>query len=153
MAVWTRILCAVDLSDCSRAALREAAALARATRGELTLLHVLPPAKAVTVAAGVLAAAGDEILRSMEGSIEKELEPWREEAARASGRPVSIVVIPGVPADGIVHFAADRRFDLVVVATHGRTGVRRLVLGSVAERVVREATVPVLVVPAAAERQ
>jgi len=53
--------------------------------------------------------------------------------------------VHGSPADEIVKFAGER-FDLVVVATHGRTGVRRLVLGSVAEHVVRESSVPVLVV-------
>jgi nucleotide-binding universal stress UspA family protein len=150
MPGWSRICCAVDLSDPSRTALRQAAELARATGAELTLLHVVPPARAATVAAGVLAGAGDDVVRSMLAALEEELQPWKAEAERLAGRPVTLVVAPGVPADGIVRFARDGGFDLVVLATHGHTGVRRLVLGSVAERVVREATVPVLVVRAPA---
>jgi nucleotide-binding universal stress UspA family protein len=66
---------------------------------------------------------------------------------------VSTAVVSGAPAEEIVRFARERGFDLLVLATHGRAGVRRMVLGSVAEHVVRDATVPVLVVRAAAERR
>ncbi len=71
---------------------------------------------------------------------------WRAEATRASGRPVHSTVLGGNPASEIVGYVRERGFDLLVLATHGRTGLARFVLGSVAERVVREATCPVLVV-------
>ena len=64
------------------------------------------------------------------------------------GVPVIMVVAAGNPADEIVRYAAGHQIDLVVLGTHGRTGVSRLLLGSVAERVLGTAPCPVLVVPA-----
>jgi nucleotide-binding universal stress UspA family protein len=148
MPVWRRICCGVDLSDPSRAAMRDAAELARTSSAELTIVHVFSPPN---LSVDQLAVTAEEIVRSITSSLEAELEPWRAEAARLAERPVSLAVVSGRPADEIVRFARERGFDLIVVATHGRTGVRRFVLGSVAERVVREATVPVLVVRQRAE--
>jgi nucleotide-binding universal stress UspA family protein len=148
MPAWRSILCAVDLSDASRAALRDAAQLARTCGAELTLLHVS------TLVSGTdpFVPSVEELMRQDAKTLERELQPWKEEAARLAERPVTIAVVHGRPADEIVAFARDRGFDLVVVATHGRSGVRRLVLGSVAEHVVREAPVPVLVVRPLARR-
>jgi nucleotide-binding universal stress UspA family protein len=72
--------------------------------------------------------------------------PWEEEAARIAGRQVRSTVTPGSPADEIVRFARERATDVVVLGSHGRAGLARLLLGSVAERVVREAPCPVLVI-------
>ena len=152
MPTWRRICCAVDLSDPSRAALNDAAELARTCSAELTILHVFSPVKASMLSNEPIAPSPDEVLGGMARALEAELQPWKEEAARLAGRQVSLAVVAGEPAHEIVRFAGERGFDLVVVSTHGRTGVRRLVLGSVAEHVVREATVPVLVTrPRAAE--
>lgn len=63
-----------------------------------------------------------------------------------SRKRLSLVVLHGDPADEIVRFAHDERKDLVVIATHGRTGWRRSVFGSVAERVIRLARCPVLTI-------
>jgi len=144
MPAWRRILCAVDLSEPSRAALRDAAQIARDCNAELTLLHVSKIGKPMT-GADPFVPDIDTVMREDREALEAELQPWREEAARIADRAVTVTVVHGSPADEIVKFAGER-FDLVVVATHGRTGVRRLVLGSVAEHVVRESSVPVLVV-------
>jgi nucleotide-binding universal stress UspA family protein len=78
--------------------------------------------------------------------LEKTMEMWRNEAERLVGRTVRSTVLPGDPTGEIVRLAREHAFDLTVVGTHGRRGLKRLVLGSVAERVVREAPCAVLVV-------
>jgi nucleotide-binding universal stress UspA family protein len=79
--------------------------------------------------------------------MEHKLEAWCEEAARLSHREVEAAILSERnPASAIVRFARRGKFDLIVVATRGRTGLKHLMLGSVAERVVREAHCKVLVV-------
>jgi nucleotide-binding universal stress UspA family protein len=68
------------------------------------------------------------------------------DSARAAGVPATVAVRPGTPDEAIVSYVGERGVDLVTVGTHGRTGVERVLLGSVAERVLRTAPVPVLVV-------
>ncbi|ACG73642.1 UspA domain protein [Anaeromyxobacter sp. K] len=148
MAGWKKICCAVDFSEPSRRAMQEAAELARLMRAELTLLHVYvspPPA-----ATDMLVAArdlGPMIAEEVAGT----LAAWRADAERLVGAPVSTHVASGQPEDEISRFAAAHATDLLVVATHGRSGLRRLVLGSVAEAVARRAPCPVLVVRSGAE--
>jgi nucleotide-binding universal stress UspA family protein len=77
---------------------------------------------------------------------EETLARWRADAEGRTGRPVRSRVLSGDPAAEIVRHAREERCDLVVVGTHGRTGIQRLVLGSVAERVARQSPCPVLVV-------
>jgi nucleotide-binding universal stress UspA family protein len=81
--------------------------------------------------------------------IRRELEPKMAfnaaEAERLAGAKVRALLLPGKPAEEIVHLATTGGHDLVVVGTHGRRGVRRIVLGSVAEHVVRSAPASVLV--------
>jgi len=146
MADWKKICCAVDFSDPSRAALEEACALARRTGAELTLLHVWDPhAPSPEVLLAKLEQAAPEL--------EARLASWaRDAGARTGGGSARTVLLTGPAAGEIVRFARDGGFDLVVMATHGRSGLARVLLGSVAEQVVREASCSVLVVrrPAAA---
>jgi nucleotide-binding universal stress UspA family protein len=142
MNAWRKICCAVDLSDPSRQAMEEAADLAARVRGELTLVHVHIPSP--PVAGDVLTSPGEESrveIREMEWALER----WREEAQRRSGVPVWTRVLVGDPAIELVRHAHETGCDLLVVGTHGRAGLTRLVLGSVAEKVVRHAPCPVLV--------
>jgi len=143
MVSWLKVLCAVDFSKGSGATLEAAADLARRHQAELTVLHVRepPPTAAATGFAPPPAPSEAESIE-----IGRQLDRWRAEAARMTGGEVRGEVANGSPASEIVRLAREGSFDLVVVGTHGRTGLRRLVLGSVAERVVREAHCPVLVV-------
>jgi nucleotide-binding universal stress UspA family protein len=143
MAGWKKLCCAIDLSEASHAAMREAMELAHRFGGELELLHVhLPPAAATPN----LNAVPPSFLDVVSGELRSAVGAWQEEAERAVGRPVHATVLPGAPADEIIRFVREHRQDLLVVGTHGRRGVERLLLGSVAERVVREAPCSVLVV-------
>jgi nucleotide-binding universal stress UspA family protein len=142
MTPWKRICCAVDLTEPSRIAMLKAAELAARFEGELVLLHVQPLAPVLPTD---LVVSTPE-LRSVEAAaIESTLALWRDEAERISGRPVRTALLTGDPAAAIVAFARDRASDVLVVATHGRTGLSRLVMGSVAEKVIRAAPCTVVV--------
>jgi len=142
MANWRKICCAVDFSESSRQALEEAADLARRFDSRLTLIHVF---EAVPVAAGEGILPPPDLIEQMTIELSRKLESWKAEAERRADRPVGQSVLSGDPASQIVRFAREGEFDLVVTGTHGRTGLKHLVLGSVAEKVVRQAHCPVLV--------
>jgi nucleotide-binding universal stress UspA family protein len=143
MIDWKRICCAVDFEAPSRVAMERAAELAMRFEAELTLVHVLvqppPAASDVLVSSRGVTAAENE-------QNEEKLPLWRADAERRAGRAVHSRLLSGDPAAEIVRHAREERFDLVVVGTHGRTGIPHLVLGSVAERVARQCACPVLVV-------
>jgi nucleotide-binding universal stress UspA family protein len=137
------ICCAVDFEAPSRAALDEAVDLATRLGAELTVLHVVAPPAAA--ASDVL--VGSRELSRIEAEREEELlESWRAGAEERAGRPVQAHLLQGDPATQVLRHARTSRCDLVVIGTHGRTGLTRLVMGSVAEAVAREARCPVLVV-------
>ena len=142
MAEWKRICCAVDFSEPSHLALQEAADLARRFDAELTLAHVYENPTAV---ASALDAPRLEHVERAGAELDGTLASWRSEAGRAS-RPAHSVMLSGETAPELLRFLREGSFDVLVVGTHGRTGIRHLVLGSVAERLVREAPCRVLVV-------
>jgi universal stress protein A len=147
MPEWTRICCAVDFSGCSHVAFDEATALAARTATTLTVLHVYPPARPATIAADMLAWTPPDVEAKALADLERPMEELRARAEAVLGKGrVELRLVPGHPAEEIARLAKEGRHDLVVIGTHGRTGVRRLVLGSVAEQVVRTAPVSVLVV-------
>ena len=143
MSDWKRVCCAVDFSDPSKLALNEAAEPTRRAEGDLTILHVHVASPAV---AGDLLQPAPEIFGLEEEELERELAACRAEAERILGRPVRTALVAGNAAAEIVRFARREPLDLLVLATHGRTGLGRLIMGSVAERVVRNAPCAVLVV-------
>jgi nucleotide-binding universal stress UspA family protein len=132
-----RILHPTDLSETSRAAFRLACALARDSGAELRVLHVYPPP--VGGAEAVDRHRDDELETTLKQKI-RDAAP----AADAPGVAVDYWIEEGAPAEVIVEVA--KVCDLVVMGTHGRTGLARVLLGSVAERVVREAPCPVATV-------
>lgn len=142
-----RILVPVDFSEPSRRALDFAIPLATSFRAEITLLHVIDPVEIVGTpeALGLLAGPYLDLLVRREDEGRKELERW---VKRLRGRRIGAhaVVVKGKPHKAIVETAERLRIDLIVMATHGLTGWSRLVLGSVAEKVVRLASCPVTTV-------
>lgn len=144
MAIYDRICCAIDFSAASRATLEEAAMLARGLGAELSLVYVAAPAGAPSAAARMLEAPL-ELFEEARAELERKLETWRAEAEKIVGQPVTAQLLSGDPANEIVRHAKEEACDLIVVGTHGRSGIAHLVLGSVAERVVRSAHGPVLV--------
>jgi nucleotide-binding universal stress UspA family protein len=134
--------CAIDFSDRARCAMEAAADLARHYEARLVLVHVHDAPSAVESDMLVSPPAlFDAAAREAEGMLAR----WRADAERLAGKSVESAVVVGTPAEELVRWADDHRADLLVVGTHGRKGLPRLVLGSVAERVVRAAPCPVLV--------
>jgi nucleotide-binding universal stress UspA family protein len=138
MLPYRTILHATDFSACSRAAFRLACALARDFGARLIVLHVQPPPVA-TVETGYLIlpvdATRDELMQQLRG-----LRPDDPSVA------VEYRLAEGEPAATILRVALDTRSDLVVLGTHGRHGLPRLLLGSVAEDVLRRAQCPVVTI-------
>ncbi|HLF17254.1 MAG TPA: universal stress protein [Candidatus Thermoplasmatota archaeon] len=145
MAASRPILVAVDFSPCSRAALDAAAGLAEDMEVPVVLVHAL-----TALPAGTDPAAPDPVtavrLEVDEGEAIELSTEWAGRL-RKRGLDVETVARRGKPADIILKEAKARNAALVVVGTHGRTGFRHLVLGSVAEAVVRRSDRPVLAVP------
>lgn len=137
------ILCPVDFSDASREAMRTACRLARESGGTVALLHVVQLPASVFASELPMAVPPPA---DLEAEAARELEPWRREAEALSGRGVECRVQTGVPWDAIVAALRAGRHDLAVLGTHGRTGLKHALIGSVAEKVVRHAPCPVLVV-------
>ncbi len=142
-----KILCPVDFSDPSREALHFAVDLAERYGASVTLLHVYQvPAYAFPEG---MVLAGPDVLASLVERIAQTLAAWREEAVRRSPRiTVDSETAMGVAHAEILRVAKTGGHDLIVVGTHGRTGLSHVVLGSVAESVLRHATMPVLTIRA-----
>jgi len=137
-----RILCAVDFSECSRAALETAAALAIRWHAALVLVHDVP----LWVDEPYFHLPGD-VRTGLAESAAARLAAWREDARRLGVEDVDARLETGAPWERIVAIAReDPAIDLVVVGTHGRTGLARAMIGSVAERVARHAPCDILIV-------
>ena len=141
-----RILLATDLSPASEPALRCAAALAIRMDAGLVLLHVVSEKELDGLAKAHQPRHPVDLIYS-------ELqEAVREQYRRAVPDEVrrflhaEVLVVPGVPSEEIIRIAAAEGTDLIITGTHGRTGLRRILMGSVAERVLRDAPCPVLTV-------
>ncbi|HEX9049064.1 MAG TPA: universal stress protein [Anaeromyxobacter sp.] len=144
-ADWKRICCPIDFSDASRAAMEVAADLARRFGASLVLLHAYP-IPGYTFPDGSVVAS-PKMMQDLADQAERHLEEWRAQAEKLVGAArVSAQKAIGEPAAEIVSFAKSSGIDLVVVGTHGRTGLEHALMGSVAERVVRRAHCPVLTV-------
>jgi len=142
-----RILVATDFSEHSRHALAYAVEIARATKASLTLLHVGPPVPDITFpipeATAIQASVWTETLRHREEQLVRRLD--EEIGALAEGVDVETVYVEGEPSSAIVHVAGSRDCDLLVMGSHGRSGLSRVLLGSVAERTARHVHCPVLI--------
>ncbi len=136
MPRFSKILCPVDFDQDSLSAVSVAAGLAQEHNATLHLLHVIDRPPAIEPALSFAEA---------EAKARTRLEQIAHQKLKAGTR-YELLAITGDPAAEVLQVAAGLGADLIVMATHGRKGLRRLVLGSVAARVVREASCPVLTV-------
>ncbi len=138
VALFQHVLCPVDFSPCSRAALTTATELANSFEAQLTIAHVWEISP--YVAPGVM--AGGDAIETMLTDAEALLAAWA-----ASAGTTRTTLLRGVAWSEIVQLLErDRAYDIAVLGTHGRTGLAHVLVGSVAERVVRHAPCAVLVV-------
>ncbi|HEX8108016.1 MAG TPA: universal stress protein [Kofleriaceae bacterium] len=141
-----KILCPVDFSEDSQQAMQVAAGLARNAQATLVLLYVWQPQRWMT---DYGMQWPNEVLVEAQALEDGKLATYRVDAQRLGAPEVVTRLVRGEPWDQIVSAAHDdRAIDLIVMGTHGRTGLRRALIGSVAERVVRHAPCTVMVVRA-----
>jgi nucleotide-binding universal stress UspA family protein len=146
MARVRRILHPSDFSKASGAAFTKALELAKANKADLVLLHVLAPPLPLMAGDGYVSPQVYEDLdRSARAYASKELASLVAKAKKAGIR-ASAVLRDGVAHEQILRAARSPRADMIVIGTHGRTGLAKLFLGSVAGRVVATAKCPVMTV-------
>lgn len=144
MKLFQKILVATDFSPHAEAALGLACELAKTCDASLCLVHaydLVPytlPEGMPLYDAGTLARLREDLARQLAGQ--------REQAVKAGVKEIEVSLVQGNAAQEITRLAAEG-FSLIVLGTHGRTGIAHLLLGSVAERVVRKAPCPVITVP------
>jgi nucleotide-binding universal stress UspA family protein len=143
-ADWKQILCPIDFSDASRAALEAAAEVAKRYGAKVALFHAYP-VPGYTFPDGSFVASS-KMLDELSEQAQRHLEEWKTIAEGLGIAHVEIATSIGEPAHEILAFAKAQKADLLVMGTHGRTGIQHALMGSVAERVVRRATCPVLTV-------
>ncbi len=140
------ILHATDFSPASRAAFTKAVELARRDRAPLLVAHVMTPPVPMMMGDGYATpATWDAIEQGYRKESQRKLDALLRRA-RAAGARARGLLLAGVPADAIVRAARARHAATIVMGTHGRSGVARFLLGSVAARVVAGARCPVLTV-------
>ena len=140
---FNRIMTAVDFSETALAAARKAEELARKLGSELLVTHVLhEPAFVMAYGSGYPSPA---IAEQYQAEMRTKLHGVAEDLGKF-GVKITTKLVHGTPHEGIVSTAESDRIDLIVMGTHGRTGVSHLLLGSVAERVVRLSKVPVMTI-------
>jgi universal stress protein A len=134
------ILVPVDFSECSEKALRYAMPLAEQNKAAITLLHVMPGC----VTGGFSAVDYVQLRGEMRASAESQLSTLAQQ--ENDNVKIEFCTAEGDPAAEIIAVAKNLPADLIVISTHGRTGLTHALLGSVVEQVVRRAPCPVLVV-------
>jgi nucleotide-binding universal stress UspA family protein len=142
-----RILHPSDFSLASRPAFTLALQLAKASRGQLLVAHVLPILPLMPNAY-LAPTTYDDLQRGQRAGGQKQLDRLVRAAKAAGVRASGILLDVGAPDELITRLAKSRHMDVIVMGTHGRTGLTRALLGSVAARVVATATCPVLTVHA-----
>jgi nucleotide-binding universal stress UspA family protein len=138
------ILFPTDFSQGARAAMDYAISLAQDYKAKLILLYVIQD---ISIAEWYIPSSisAADLVEDMQKSAEKEMEKWTAEV-KAKVPSVESLVVRGVPFVEIIGTAKGKKADLIVIGTHGRTGIDHMLFGSTAEKVVRKSACPVLTV-------
>ena len=147
MPMIKRILCPTDFSAHSAAALTYAIRLAEGLEADVTLLHVCSVALHVMPVGEYTSMDDTTVLMK---AAQHELEVWVEKYSKQTSRELEWLLDHGDAYKRINAVTESLHADLIVMGTHGRSGLSRLVMGSVVERVVRTSSRPVLTIPRAA---
>ena len=138
------ILFPTDFSNGARAAMDHAISLAKDYQAKLILLYVIQD---ISIAEWYIPSSisAGELIEDMQKSAWQEMDKWIAEVSKQV-KDVEKMVVRGVPFVEIIQTAKERNADLIVIGTHGRTGIDHMLFGSTAEKVVRKAACPVLTV-------
>jgi nucleotide-binding universal stress UspA family protein len=143
MSTFTKILSPIDFSDPSHAALETAASLAKQFGAELLLVHIVPAIPDLPSSVSILKEGQyDEPLHKEEAT---RLAALAQKLTRTGIKTESAIGTANDTAMEIIRIGEENNADLIVIATHGLSGLHKLVFGSVTDKVLRESQVPVLV--------
>jgi len=145
MKPYRRILFATDLSQSSLPGFREALALAKESMAELLIAYAYQPPNLIQ-AQSIAPAVYDEWNENLRIGIEAKLDPLLSEA-KAEGVRARQLLVEGSPDEAIAEAAAKNEVDLIIIGSHGRTGLSRLIQGSVSAHVIAAANCPVMTIP------
>lgn len=140
-----KILCCTDFSDNSEPAIRLALDYANAFGASVIIAHIINSFAGCPAYTEGIPVEAQSIIRDLEKTAKDRLDVMAKELS-AKTNTVGTYSTVGIPAEEIVREAREESADLIVMGTHGWTGLRHILLGSVAERVLRGASCPVLVV-------
>jgi nucleotide-binding universal stress UspA family protein len=138
-----KILCAVDFSQASKEVAEHAATLAKCLNAEILVVYVAPSLSQY-VGFHVPPSSIESFVKEIVTGADKSMEGFLDEQFK--GIPCRGEVVTGYAAEEILNIAEEEKVDMVVMGTHGRTGIDRILFGSVAEQVVKSAKCPVLTV-------
>jgi nucleotide-binding universal stress UspA family protein len=139
------VLHPTDFSDASQPAFEEALEMAKTQKAKLVLVHVREPV--TQLSAYLTPATYEQVEQAAETAARKQFDGLLARAKKA-GVTAADLSTDGIPSEQIIAEAKRQKADIIVMGTHGRTGMQKLLLGSVAERVVAGAPCPVLTVRA-----
>jgi nucleotide-binding universal stress UspA family protein len=137
------ILIAVDGSECSKNAANVGIKLAKELSASVTLICVMDMSNAVSSTA-VNGFIDNEMIKAFQAESERIVKEIADKHADVN---IKTQVVEGIPQNTINGLALNEKSDMIIMGTHGRTGLKHMLMGSVAEYVIRHAEVPVLVVP------
>ena len=140
-----QILCPVDFSEVSAAALRYAGEFARSWDARITVVYAEPFSPPPYFTRAQIADL-EESFRESRSQAEGVLRSFVARALGEGAGEATVRIVDAAPGEAIRRVAAEIRADMIIMGTHGRAGIRRLALGSVAENVLRESEVPVLTI-------
>ncbi len=147
MFPFKKIMCATDFSDASYEALQTTVEMAKYMDAEMFVVHVVPKVHGIPPDPLYAFEGPEEYERLLKADAEEQLQKIIEQRVPKDVKS-QIIIRQEDAAEGILQIAEEIGAEVMVIATHGRTGWRHLVFGSVAERVIREAHCPVLVIQA-----
>lgn len=140
-----RILLPTDLSECSAAATPYACRMAQQFGAELHLLYVFEQDTGSTYVRGIPVPDASSEIAQLKRQVAEAMATWIDPEWEAKHQVIRVTG-EGQPANEIVSYANKYKIDLIVMGTHGRTGITHVLLGSVAEKVLRHSSIPVLTV-------
>jgi nucleotide-binding universal stress UspA family protein len=145
MITLKKILVPTDFSDCSKKAMDYALSLAKEFKSEVLILHVIDTRGYETAAIYNLGPM-EEARKAVQKMSQEMMANFLKEKGIDESRIGDKIILEGAPFIEIIRVAREKEVDLIVIGTHGRTGVSHILFGSVAEKVVRKAPCPVLTV-------
>jgi len=147
--MYKKILVTLDGSEIGECVLEHLKTIAKGCDvPEVILLHVIEPLSAQSMT--VLAQAGAETITRIEQEIQTDAENYMSKVTnniKNDGINVTPVLVEGNASEEILKYAANNKIDMIIMSTHGRSGISRFFMGSVANRVLNHSLVPVLIVP------